>query len=198
MAIVLIPLFLMAFVLGGCARFQGGATELTPQAAAAGPTSQPRPTVVATDTPGDGVGLIRGPATPWAIPGGPGEGTATTQTAAAAAANAPVVGVGIVLQGPPAGSTFAINDNVSFYWQLPEGTVAGGRFTVYLDNGAGRVSLGSVDRANLGPGYHLRVALSEGVGEPGAFSWFVALEDSRNGAIIGQSESRPLTIIGGN
>jgi hypothetical protein len=142
--------------------------------------------------------MIHGLATPWAVPGGPGEGTATAEVAAVETANAPVVGPAIVLQGPPSGSSFGLEARVSFYWQLPEGSAAGRRFIVYLDNSEGRVALGAVDGANLGSGYRLQAILSEAASEPGTYNWFVALENPENGEIIGQSESRPLSIVGEN
>jgi hypothetical protein len=145
------------------------------------------------DTPGDGIGIIRGPATPWAVPGGPGEPpTPTAETVAAE--NGPA----IVLQGPPPGSSFNLGDTISFYWQAAGEVASQRQMTLYIESDGSRAAAGSVTRANLGQGFRLDAVAGDLVDEAGSYRWFVALEDSETGAIIGQSELRPLVIRGEN
>jgi hypothetical protein len=160
---------------------------------------QPRATTAtaatpATDVPGDGIGLVPGPATPWAVAGGPGEATALAATVMAMPA--PTVGP-IALLGPPAGSAFRPDDAVTFYWSAP---AAGPEqeFVVYLMAGDEMTPLGSVATANLGQAYQLQAAPGAAVGEPGIYSWFVVVTGAAGDAIIGQSENRPITIVAGN
>lgn len=142
----------------------------------------------ATDTPGDGFGIVAGLATPWAVPGGPGEPTATATTIPTLSP------VSITLLGPPAGSLFRPEDMVSFYWSSPAVPGRGQQFVVYLATAEGQEPLGVVNGANLGQSYQLQ-ATPGSVGESGQFSWFVVLQDGSSGTILGASESRALTIM---
>jgi len=145
----------------------------------------------ATDTPGDGFGIVAGLATPWAIPGGPGEPTATATTAPTPPPAA------ITLLGPPAGSLFRAEDVVSFYWSSPAAPGRGQQFVVYLTTADGQAPLGVVSAANFGQGYQLQAAPGR-VGETGQFSWSVVLQDESSGTILGASETRVLTIMAVN
>ncbi len=194
----MLPLLLLVVSLAGCTGQPGSAPAAsapTTQATAvtAPPTLQP-PQVI--DTPGDGFGMIRGLATPWAVPGGPGEPTPTPESPAVAsglAGDSPA----ITLQGPPTGSAFSLGDTISFYWTL-DGSAPNGQMTLYVEGDAGRAAAGAVARANLGPGFQLSVAAGDIVDEAGTYRWIVVLEDSSTGEIINQSEVRPITIIGEN
>ena len=146
---------------------------------------------VATDVPGDGFGIVVGLATPWAVPGGPGEPTATATTAPA------LPPASITLLGPPAGSLFRPQDVVSFYWSSPAVPGQGQQYVVYLATADGQTPLGVVNAANYGQGYYLQAAPGS-VGETGQFSWSVVLQDGSNGDILGASESRALTIMAVN
>jgi len=161
------------------------ATAATPGAQAA-PTSVTEP----VDVPGDGYGVVPGPATPWAVAGGPGEQPA-------APPESPPAGP-IALIGPPPGSLFRMGDGVTFYWSSPEPPGPGRQFTVYLLTDGVQVALGSVAEANLGLGYRLSAVPGQGAEQPGQFSWLVAIEDQASGAIIGQSAARPITLIADN
>lgn len=145
-------------------------------------------TIEATDVPGDGFGIVAGLATPWAVPGGPGEPTATATTAPE------LPPASISLLGPPAGSLFRSVDVVSFYWSSPAAPGRGQQFVVYLDTAEGQEPLGVVSAANFGQGYQLQAAPGS-VGETGQFSWHVVLQDESSGTILGASESRALTIM---
>jgi hypothetical protein len=193
-------LFLLAAVLAACAGEPGSAPPaaspcVTAATAAATPQSQPAAIV---DTPGDGIGIIRGPATPWAVPGGPGEPTLTAE-GPAELTGLPGASPAIVLQGPPPGSSFNLGDTISFYWQAAGEVAPQWRMTLYIESdGGSRAAAGSVARANLGQGFRLDAVAGDIVDEAGAYRWFVALEDSETGAIIGQSELRPLVVMGEN
>lgn len=169
----------------------GGTTQpATPDVAPAVAT-EAMATALATDAPGDGFGVVAGRATPWAVPGGPGEPTATATTVPTLPSGA------ITLLGPPAGSLFRPEDVVSFYWSSPVAPGLGQQFVVYLVTAEGQTPLGMVSAANLGQGYQLQVAPGS-VGETGQFSWYVVLQDESSGAILGASESRALTIMAVN
>ncbi len=163
----------------------------TPAPAAAA-TAQASPTSVVepVDAPGDGYGIVPGPATPWAVAGGPGEQPTP--------APEPPPHAPIALIGPPPGSLFRMGDGVTFYWSSPEPPGPGRQFTVYLLTGGAQVALGSVAEANLGLGYQLSAVPGQAVEQPGQFSWLIAIEDQASGAIIGQSAVRPLTLIADN
>lgn len=148
----------------------------------------------ATDVPGDGFGIVPGPATPWAVAGGPGAATAAAATATAAPT--PTLAP-IALFGPPAGAVFRPSDVVTFYWTAPDAG-EGQHFVVYLADGAERVALGAVGAANLGQAYQLQAAPGAAVDEPGAYSWFVVWANEADGVMIGQSENRPITILAAN
>lgn len=150
-------------------------------AATAGPDSP--------DVSGDGFGIVAGRATPWAVPGGPGEPTATPESV-----SAPLPGT-IELLGPPADSVFRLTDRVTFYWTDATPLSAGRRYVVYWVDGSTQVALGEVGAANLGNNYRLQVVPGQTVGQAGRFSWLVVLADEGNGVIIDQSEVRSITLI---
>lgn len=160
------------------------------------PATEPSAAVTApaTDVPGDGFGIVAGPATPWAVAGGPGAATAAAATATAMPA--PTLGP-IALLGPPAGSAFRPADAVVFYWSAPTAG-PGQQFELFLAAGDETIRLGVVAAANLGQAYQLQAAPGAAVGQPGIYSWFVVATDSAGDAIIGQSENRPITILAGN
>lgn len=169
------------------------AATMTASPAANGTPAPPAAVAEAADIPGDGFGMVLGPATPWAIPGGPGE----LPTPAVAPDPLPAAAP-IELIGPPPGSFFRMGDAVTFYWSSPEPLIPGRRFTVYLLADGAQVALGSVAEANLGLGYRLSAVPGRSAGQPGPFSWSIALEDSASGTIIGQSEVRAMTLIADN
>lgn len=146
------------------------------------------------DVPGDGFGIVSGPATPWAVAGGPGEMTPAPEATAIPMMTA----VPLALLGPPPGSVFGMEDPVSFYWTSPVAAVRGQQFVLYLAAGDRNVPLGAVVAPNLGQGYQLQAVPGAAVGEAGGYSWFVVLANGSNDAIIAQSETRPITILSGN
>lgn len=164
-----------------------GAPTVSPAAVATEAVAQ----AAVTDTPGDGFGIVAGPATPWAVPGGPGEPTAMPTTAPTLPPAA------ITLLGPPAGSLFRPEDVVSFYWSSPAAPGRGQQFVVYLATAEGQEPLGVVSAANFGQGYQLQ-AVPGRVAETGQFSWVVVLQDGSSGTILGASETRALTIMAVN
>lgn len=183
----LVPPFLLLLAIGGW-YWLSHLTEVAPVEPV---TATPRPPVLtemasqvaaetATSAPQGLVGL----ATPWGAAGL--EPTATPTVVA-------VVPGSITLFGPPLGSRFATADEVSFYWSWPGALTEGQQFVLYLVTAGGRRPLGQLNEANLGQIYHL----SRSVGEAGDYRWEVVLEDGVTGAIIGRSESRPLTVVGG-
>lgn len=156
-------------------------------------TAPPLPTPQG-DIPGDGFGIVSGPATPWAVAGGPGEPTPTPEaTRPPVATTTP-----IELLGPPPGSVFRAEDAVSFYWTAPVAAVEGQQFVLYLAVGGENVPLGAVIAPNLGQAYQLQVVPGATVGEAGGYSWFVVLANESDGAIIARSETRPITILAEN
>lgn len=200
---LLIFLLIVGLVLAGwigySTRALGPAAPAMTQTAPTqvGPT-QVGPTQVATaaaeliDAPGDGFGIVTGQATPWAVPGGPGELPTPEATPA------PPAAVPITLIGPPPDSFFRMSDGVTFYWSSPEPLAPGQQFTVYALAGGAQIALGSIDEANLGLGYQLHVVPGQSIGQPGPFNWSIALEDQASGAIIGQSAVRGITLIADN
>ncbi len=163
----------------------------TPAPAATAPAqASPTSVVEPVDVLGDGYGIVPGPATPWAVTGGPGEQPTASPGPPAAAP--------IALIGPPPGSLFRMGDGVTFYWSSPEPPGPGRQFTVYLLTGGTQVALGSVAEANLGLGYQLSAVPGQAVEQPGQFSWLIAIEDQASGAIIGQSAARPIALIADN
>ncbi len=185
-------LIALAAVLGGWIwlsdrLFAGALSRATPAATAfvAAATADPD----ATDVPGDGFGVVAGLATPWAVPGGPGESTATPESAAVSLPGT------ITLLGPPADSVFRLTDELTFYWTDATPLSAGQRYVIYGVNDSTQVSLGEVRAANLGNGYRLQAIPGQTVGQAGRFSWLVVLEDERSGGIIDQSEPRSITLI---
>ena len=179
------PLLLLA-AIGG---WYWLAQTARPPTAAATPaltatTGAPATAAQATPAPTSAPQGLVGLATPWGA-----AGLEPTPTATAAA----VVAGGIVLYGPPAGSSFGAGDEVSFYWGWPEALADGQRFVLYLLLAGERRPLGQVDEANLGRVYHLRVPVEQ----TGDFRWEIVLEDAANGATIGASENRALRVIGG-
>ena len=177
---------------GGSSPASATVVSAVPTAGQTPATDAPEP---ATDVPGDGFGLVSGPATPWSVAGGPGAATATASALAAVptATSAP-----IALLGPPAGSAFMAGDVVTFYWQSPQVAAVGQQFVVIIAAGDEALALGRIAAANLGQGYQLQGAPGAVVGQPGTYSWLVVLADEDDGAIIAQSENRPLTILADN
>lgn len=177
-------LALMALALGGWAWLN----SKTPRPAVVGVASAtPRPLPAGDeDAPGDAFGLVPGLATPWAVAGGPGETPTVVPE---------VTPVHIPLLGPPAGSIFRMEDTISFYWSAAGEPSPNQRYGVYLLDGGERVLLGSAVGPNLGQGYQIRATIGEFVDEPGEYRWLVVLEDVDSGAIIGQSEIRPITLM---
>ena len=195
-AVVLGFLLVVALALVGWIWFSGRSTGSSePQATAVAGTTRTAtaaPPVAGTDVPGDGFGIVAGLATPWAVPGGPGEPTATpepTPTLLAATIN---------LIGPPTESFFRAGDVVTFYWNSPEPLGPDQRFIVYVLDDGDQAILGTVSDINLGLGYQLSAIVGQSVVEAGRFSWLVVLEDEQSGAIIGRSEMRPITLIDNN
>lgn len=156
-------------------------------------TAPPLPTPQG-DIPGDGFGLVSGPATPWAVAGGPGEPTPTPQPTPPPATTV----MPVTLLGPPPGSVFRAEDAVSFYWTSPVAAVEGQQFVLYVAVGGENIPLGAVVAPNLGQAYQLQVVPGATVGEAGGYSWFVVLANEPDGAIIAQSETRPITILSEN
>lgn len=192
-ALLLLPITLAAVVGWVWLRDAWTSTSVPVGAPTAAGTAPPLPTP-AGDVPGDGFGIVSGPATPWAVAGGPGEVTATPEATPPPA----ITVVPLALLGPPPGSVFRAEDVVSFYWTSPVAAARGQQFVLYLVAGGENVPLGVVVAANLGQGYQLQAAPGAAVGEAGGYSWFVVLADEGNGAIIAQSETRPITILGEN
>jgi len=186
-----LSLVLLAFALGGWAWLRANAPEPDPDPTPIvdiTPTVRPLPTGV-EDVPGDAFGLVPGLATPWAVPGGPGE----TPTVEAPTAAPQITPVPIPLLGPPPGSFFRLEDAVTFYWSAAAEPTPDRQYAVYLLDGD-RLFLGSVAQPNLGQAYQLRVTIGDFVEEPGSYSWQVVLEDAEFDGIIGQSEIRPITV----
>jgi len=144
------------------------------------------------DGPGDAFGLVPGPATPWAVPGGPGETPTIESPATAMPTPTPMT---IPLLGPPIGSFFRLEDTISFYWSAVAELNPGQRYSVYLVDGGERVRLGSAGWPNLGQGYQLQVKIGDFVDGPGDYGWLVVLEDVGSDATLGQSEARPITLV---
>lgn len=189
-----LSLMLLAFALGGWVWLQSNVPEPEPtRIVDITPTVRPLPTGV-EDVPGDAFGLVSGLATPWAVPGGPGE----TPTAEIPTATPAITAVPIPVLGPPAGSFFRPEDMISFNWSAAAEADPNRQYSVYLIDGDQRVLLGSVAQPNLGQGYQLRARLGDFVEEPGNYSWLVVLEDTELGVIIGQSEIRPISVVGTN
>lgn len=189
-----LSLVLLAFSVGGWVWLQGNVPEPGPTPIAdIAPTIGPLPTGV-EDIPGDAFGLVTGLATPWAVPGGPGE----TPTIESPTATPAITAVPIPVLGPPAGSFFRPEDTISFYWSGAAEPTPDRQYSVYLIDGDERVLLGSIAQPNLGQGYQLRANISDFVEEPGAYSWLVVLEDAGLGVIIGQSDIRPISLVGAN
>lgn len=187
----LLALIPLAFALGTWLWLRVNAAEAraTPVAQAM-PTMPASPAVVEDeDAPGDAFGLVSGLATPWAVPGGPGE--IPTVEAIVEATPAP-----ISLLGPPAGSFFQMSDTISFYWNAAAEWAPEQRYSVYLIDGNERVLLGVVGSPNLGQGYQLRVKIGDFVDEPGDYGWLIVLEDAGSDIIMGQSAIRPITLAG--
>lgn len=195
LAYILVPLLIIAMALTGWMLFQGRSpVDEQPQATAVLVTARPQPAPV--DVPGDGAGMISGPATPWAVAGGPGE--ILTQETTGAVVIVEATPIAIALQGPPGGSFFRQRDVVAFYWSSPEAPVPSQRFIVYLVVSGERIPLGVVDEANLGQSYQLQAEPGRISGEAGNYSWLVVLEDEASGTIIGESERRSLSIVDDN
>jgi hypothetical protein len=196
--VTLIPLWLAALAVSGWLwyRDRPSAPPARPTAIGVIAPADPAMPTLPADTPGDGFGLVSGAATPWAVAGGPGEvlSSATPERAATAVPAAMV----LTLLGPPPGSAFRVEDVMSFYWSAPVAPAPGQQFVVYLLVDGERLALGAVPEANLGRGFQLSSAVGSVAGLPGSYSWLVVLEDSTTGNIIGQSEIRPLMLIGDN
>lgn len=196
-ALLLIPLLILGFVLVGVGLYHGrGPGSMTlPTRAVVAASPLPSSAISVVDVAGDGVGVVSGPATPWAVAGGPGEPTAVP-TPEPAMTTPPALA--LALLGPPGESVFQAGDVVTFYWSSPELSGDGRQFVVYLLNGDERLALGVVDKENLGLGYQLQAVLGQSVGQAGNYGWVVVLEDNSTGAIIGQSEIRSITILEDN
>lgn len=187
-----LSLVLLAFALGGLFWLRANPPEVTPTPMVdITPTVRPLPTGD-EDVPGDAFGLVAGPATPWAVPGGPGETPTAESPTAAAPTPTPMP---IPLLGPPPGSFFRLGDAITFYWSAAAEPGPNQQYALYLLVEGERVLLGSVAQPNLGQGYQLQVAMGDFVEEPGAYSWLVVLEEPSSGGIIGQSDSRPITLM---
>lgn len=192
--IVLALLLVLAFGLGGWAWF---GREIPPQEmdmSETSPTAVPVPTDI-TDIPGDGFGLVLGPATPWAIPGGPGEIVTIESPTIAPPTATPA---NIQLFGPPSGSVYRLDDVISFYWSAPVALAAGEQFIVYLNTGEERIALGTIVEPNLGQGYQLQASVDQFIGQAGTYSWQVVLEKDETGVMIGQSDLRSFMIVQNN
>ena len=188
----LVFLIILVAVLGGWIwlsdrLFAGAAPRATLAATAFVPSPTAGPG--ATDVPGDGFGIVAGRATPWAVPGGPGEPTATPESVTISMPGT------IGLLGPPADSIFRATDEVTFYWTNAPPLGAGQRYVVYWVDGSTQVALGEVRAANLGGNYRLQVVPGQSVDQAGRFSWLVVLEDGSSEAIIDRSETRPITLL---
>lgn len=192
---LLIFLLIVGLALAGWIGYSTRALGSAAPAATQTAPTQVGPTQVATaavDAPGDGFGIVAGQATPWAVPGGPGELPTPEATPA------PPVAVPITLIGPPPDSFFRMGDSVTFYWSSPEPLAPGQQFTVYALADGAQIALGSIAEPNLGLGYQLHVVPGPVTGRPGPFNWSIALEDQASGAIIGQSAVRGITLIADN
>lgn len=187
---LLIFLLIVGLALAGWIGYSTRA--LGPTAPAATQTAPTQVATAAAELPGDGFGIVAGQATPWAVPGGPGELPTPEATPA------PPAAVSITLIGPPPDSFFRMRDGITFYWSSPEPLAPDQQFTVYALADGAQIPLGSVDEANLGLGYQLHVVPGPVVGRPGPFNWSIALEDQASGAIIGQSGIREITLIADN
>jgi len=194
---LIIFLLIVGLALAGWVRYNNrplapadSATATPAPAATAGAQAAPTSAAEPVDVPGDGYGVVPGPATPWAVAGGPGEQPAALPESPPAAP--------IALIGPPPGSLFRMGDGMTFYWSSPEPLAPGRQFTVYLLTDGVQGALGSVAEANLGLGYRLSAVPGQGVEQPGQFSWLVAIEDQASGAIIGQSAVRLITLVADN
>lgn len=151
----------------------------------------------ATDIPGDGFGIVPGPATPWAVAGGPGEVMPTLEPSAApAATDAPVATIDLL--GPPPDSLFRSSDLVSFYWTSSDEVTPVGRFIVYILDGEERIALGEVSGPNLGDAFTVQAGVGQVVGGAGEYDWLVVVEDPISGEVIGASETRRLVLIADN
>lgn len=199
---MLAPLLLMAIGVGGWRWLERSSPVATPTPRAA--TTPARTAVAGTqpaDPPGDGIGLIVGPATPWAVTDQTGAGEVVADTGGAGPSivgetgDEATVTASIPLLGPPSGSVFGRDDVVAFYWGWPGEMGQNQQFVVYLTVDGTRSPLGVVDEANLGSGFQLQAAVGEAAGAAGSYVWQVFLEDSATGATLGQSKARTIAII---
>lgn len=182
----------------GTALTQTGGEEL---AEASGPTTLTPP--------------LLGLATPWGVIGrdnqsqSQSQSTATPSSTAQAATPAPPPAVTVELPaeamiqllGPPANSSFRLDDPVSFYWDWPLALGPNQRFAVYLRAGSDEWLLGAVEHNNLGSAYRLRAELTELVSQPAQYEWLVRLEllpegDGDRPQPLRESEIRPLLLLG--
>lgn len=150
---------------------------------------------------------LLGLATPWGVIGRDVESppvaipVATTPTPTTVVSSLPPEAT-IQLLGPPADSSFRLDDRISFYWDWPLALEANQRFAVYLRAGSDEWLLGVVESNNLGSAFRLSARPTELVSQPTQYEWQVRLEllsatgDNRP-QVLRESEIRSLILLGG-
>ena len=104
--------------------------------------------------------------------------------------------VRIELIGPPAGSQFAMDAPISFYWRWPFDLSETQQFAVYLLRGQQEILLGILTEPNLGNAYHLSSALTTTTAQAEAVQWEARLESVPGQDILLTSERRTLFLSG--
>jgi len=97
--------------------------------------------------------------------------------------------------GPPQQSEFILlsESNLIFTWTWPEPLQPDQRFVVYMTSAGRTFRVGTVDFAQDGAQYQLKIPLSNVPVSPGVQSWQIRLENSLQEEIL--EESTPWSII---
>lgn len=101
----------------------------------------------------------------------------------------------LMLLGPVRNSYFGIEETVTYEWRWPEPLDAGQRFGLYLLFGERRIRVGTVSSPEEDGVFRIEAPVSGIVDEPGDYLWQVRLESAVSGALIAESDLRPITFL---
>jgi hypothetical protein len=98
------------------------------------------------------------------------------------------------LVGPPAQSIFPLNAAISFYWTSTYAPGENEVYGVFVANEGTEIVAGTVEAANFGRQFQLRVQPTDLGLEPGSYTWDVRLIEEGNATARWQSSPRSFTI----
>jgi hypothetical protein len=102
------------------------------------------------------------------------------------------------LNGPPAGSRYALDSPIAFYWKPFHALEGGQVFALVLRGTAGEQEVVELNEPNLGADFQAHFVPEDYELQAGPYQWHVRVYDQATQQLLGQSEERVIAFTEGN